>query len=107
VSVNAYTMVLTKINGFSSPQGLSSEKVMNTKKCLEKERSFSIELNNKQNLKNISLTNDSQENVLIEGNLGELKIARWVSEDILEVAGSVGVLRVNIAKQEILEVTQQ
>jgi hypothetical protein len=99
-------MVLTKINGFSSPQVFSSEKVMKTKKSLEKERSFSIELNSKQNLKNVSLNNDSQENVLIEGNLGELKIARWVSEDILEVAGSMGVLRINIAKQEIWEVTQ-
>lgn len=80
---------------------------MNTKKLLEKERSFSIELNSKHNIKNVTLDNSASENVLIEGTLGELQTAKWVSEDILEVAGAQGILRVNIAKQEVTEVKQQ
>jgi len=70
------------------------------------ERSFSIELKNKQNLKNITLNSSSTENVLLEGTIGELKTASFVSEDILEVVGSQGVLRVNVAKQEIMEAKQ-
>jgi hypothetical protein len=70
------------------------------------ERSFSIELKNKQNLKNITLNSSSTENVLLEGTIGELKTASFVSQDILEVVGSQGVLRVNVAKQEINEAKQ-
>lgn len=70
------------------------------------ERSFSIELKNKQNLKNVTLNSCSTENVLIEGTIGELKTASFVIDDILEVVGSQGVLRVNVAKQEITEAKQ-
>jgi hypothetical protein len=71
------------------------------------ERSFSIELRNKQNLKNVTLNSSSTENVLLEGTIGELKTASFVAEDLLEVVGSEGVLRVNVAKQEITEAKQQ
>ncbi len=70
------------------------------------ERSFSVELKNKQNLKNVTLNSSSTENVLLEGTIGELKTASFVSEDILEVVGYQGVLRVNVAKQEIMEAKQ-
>jgi hypothetical protein len=70
------------------------------------ERSFSIELKNKQNLKNVTLNNRSDECVLLEGTIGELKTASFVAQDILEVVGSQGVLRVNVAKQEIIEAKQ-
>jgi hypothetical protein len=70
------------------------------------ERSFSIELKNKHNLKNVTLNSSSTENVLLEGTIGELKTASFVIEDILEVVGSQGVLRVNIAKMEIMEAKQ-
>jgi len=70
------------------------------------ERSFSIELKNKQNLKNITLNNRSDECVLLEGTIGELKTANFVAQDILEVVGSQGVLRVNVTKQEITEAKQ-
>ena len=44
------------------------------------ERSFSIELKNKQNLKNVTLNSSSTENVLLEGTIGELKTASFVSK---------------------------
>jgi hypothetical protein len=67
------------------------------------ERSFSIELKTKQNLKNVALNSNSAENVLIDGTIGKLENAGFVSEDILEIVGSTGTLRINIAKQEITE----
>jgi hypothetical protein len=77
-----------------------------TKTTYLDERSFSIELKTKQNLKNITLNNEQAENVLIEGTIGHLENACFVSEDILEVTGSTGTLRVNISKQEITEAKQ-
>lgn len=71
------------------------------------ERSFSIELKTKQNLKNVTLNSSPAENVLIEGTIGKLENAGFVSEDILEIVGSTGTLRVNIAKQEITGAKQQ
>jgi hypothetical protein len=70
------------------------------------ERSFSIELKTKQNLRNVALNSNPAENVLIEGTIGKLENAGFVSEDILEIVGSTGTLRVNIAKQEITEAKQ-
>lgn len=77
------------------------------KKMEKKECFFSIELKSKQTLKNITLNDASQENVLIEGSIGKLNVADFVSEDIMEFVGSQGVLRVNVSKQEISEVKQQ
>ncbi len=74
---------------------------------MDKERSFSIELNSKQTLKNVTLNNGSNENVLIEGTIGGLVTAQFVEDDILEIAGTAGVLRVNIAKSEIAEAKKQ
>ncbi len=80
---------------------------MNTSKHLDKERSFSIELNSKQNLRTVTLGNSPAGNVLIEGTIGELEKASFVSEDILEVVGSMGVIRVNVAEPEVMEAKQQ
>jgi hypothetical protein len=66
-----------------------------------KERYFSIELNNKTNIKNLALTNNHHENVLIEGNLGELQYASFSEGVILEVVGDKGILRINLLPSEI------
>jgi len=70
-------------------------------KPAEKERSFSVELKSKVNVKNITLTNDSLENALIEGTIGELEHARFVDDMVLEVMGKKGVLRIDICENEI------
>jgi len=61
--------------------------MVNENKPMEKERSFSIELKSKVNLKNITLDNGSHENVLIEGTIGELEHAKFVEDVVLEVMG--------------------
>ena len=73
----------------------------------KKERVFSVELNSKRNLKNMTLTNGASDNVLLEGNIGELLQARFAEGVILEVVGKNGVLRVDLAESEILKMPQK
>jgi hypothetical protein len=68
---------------------------------INKERSFSVELKSKANLKNVTMTNGGQENVLIEGTIGELLRAEFAEGIILEIVGSNGVLRINLTEKEI------
>ena len=75
--------------------------MVNENKPIEKDRSFSIELKSKVNLKNITLNNDSQENALIEGTIGKLVHAEFVDDMVLEVLGKKGVLRIDISENEI------
>ena len=79
---------------------------MNESKPTEKERSFSIELKSKTNLKNITLNNDPQENALIEGTIGKLEHAEFVEDMVLEVMGKKGVLRIDIRENEIRRKTE-
>jgi hypothetical protein len=67
----------------------------------DKERFFSIELNSRAHLKNVTLTNGSHDSVLLEGTLGELVQATFADGIILEVVGKKGVLRINLGEEEI------
>ena len=75
--------------------------MLNEKKPKEKERSFSIDLRSKVDLKNITLNESLQENALIEGTIGKLEHAGFVDDMILEVLGTKGVLRIDISENEI------
>jgi len=70
-------------------------------KFVENERFFSVELKSKDNLKNVSLTNGGQENVLVEGSIGELQRAEFCEGVILEIVGDKGVLRINLSLDDI------
>jgi hypothetical protein len=70
-------------------------------KQMEKGRSFSIQLKSKVNLKNITLSDSSQENALIEGTIGELEKAEFVEDNVLEVLGRKGVLRIDLSENEV------
>ena len=66
------------------------------------ERFFSIELNSKHQIKNMTLTNNGQkESTLIEGTIGNLVEASFTEGIILEVTGTKGVLRLDLQEQEI------
>lgn len=65
------------------------------------ERFFSVELKSKAHLRNITLTNGSVDSALIEGTLGELIQASFAEDEILEVVGTKGILRINLTQQEI------
>ncbi|MGA2524565.1 MAG: hypothetical protein ABSF65_10495 [Candidatus Bathyarchaeia archaeon] len=66
-----------------------------------KERFFSVELKSKVSLKNVTMTNGGLENVLVEGTIGELQRAEFAEGVILEVVGDKGVLRINLAQEDI------
>jgi hypothetical protein len=68
---------------------------------MEEERSFSVELKSKVNLKNMTLNDRSQENAVIEGTIGKLEHAEFVEDTVLEVQGMKGVLRIDISENEI------
>ena len=67
----------------------------------EKARFFSVELKSKVNLKNVTVRDSSQEDVLVEGTLGKLQHAEFADGVVLEVFGDKGVLRVNLAIDDI------
>jgi hypothetical protein len=74
---------------------------------IESERFFSVELKSKSHLKNVTLTNGSADSALIEGTLGELVQANFFEDIILEVVGSKGSFRINLARSEIKEAKKQ
>lgn len=68
----------------------------------EKERSFSVELGCRSDLKNVSLANGGHgENVLVEGTIGGLRAAGFSEGVVLEVVGSRGVLRIDLKEDEV------
>jgi hypothetical protein len=73
----------------------------------ESERFFSVELKSKTHLKNVTLTNGTADNALIEGTLGELVEATIAEDIVLEVVGTKGTLRINLARNEIMEARKQ
>jgi hypothetical protein len=65
------------------------------------ERFFSIELKSKTSLKNVALTNALNENVLVEGTVGQLERAEFAEGVILQIVGNKGVLRIDLSENEI------
>ncbi len=66
-----------------------------------KERVFSVELESKNYLKNVTLNDGANENVVVEGTLGNLLHATFEEDIILEVAGTKGILRLDLRSDEI------
>jgi hypothetical protein len=93
-----------KTNGCPQPLNYSGER--NTKKIAQ-ERFFSVELKSKVNLKSVTLTNGGQENVLIEGSIGELQRAEFADGVVLEVVGNEGVFRINLSRDDIKQKEQE
>jgi len=65
------------------------------------QRAFSIELESKEYLKNISLSNSADSKVLIEGFLGELEETSLVEGVMVEIKGAGGVLRIELNEEEL------
>ena len=78
---------------------------MESQKNDSKERVFSVQLESKKNLKNVTLTSGSSDNVLVEGTIGELVRASFEEGVILEVVGKNGVLRLDLGAEEIQKTT--
>ena len=68
---------------------------------ITKERFFSVELKSKACLNNVTLADNGPENVLLEGTIGNLKHAEFAENAIFVVTGDKGVLRINLAQEDI------
>ncbi len=66
-----------------------------------KERTFSVELESKASLKSVKVTQGVQDDVLIEGTIGELVEACFTEGIVLEVVGQKGVVRLDLTPEEI------
>ncbi len=71
-------------------------------KIRDKEMFFSIELESKTSLKSLSLTNDDNNNALVEGTLGNLVNASFIEDEILEIIGEKGIFRINLMRIELI-----
>jgi len=59
-------------------------------------QTFSATLDSKEQIKNISLTEDLYQKVFIEADLGKLKQVKLTEGLLLEIVGSKGVLRIDM-----------
>ena len=62
---------------------------------------FSIELTSKNFVKRLAIPSDSDDKVLIEGFLGELKEICITEGIILELQGTNGILRIDLSEEEL------
>ena len=62
---------------------------------------FSVELASKNFVKRFAITSDNDDKVLIEGYLGELTEIGITEGIILEIHGTNGILRIDLAAEEL------
>ena len=72
-----------------------------------KGRYFSTELKSKANIKDITFSNDSHENVLVKETIGELVQAGFANDMALVVASDKGIFRVNLTAIDIRKKQEQ
>jgi hypothetical protein len=63
------------------------------------EHTFSIEMGSRRSLRNVTLSESSQEAVLIEGALGGIEEITLHEDIMLEIKGSNGTLRIDIDRE--------
>ena len=64
--------------------------------------SFSIEMHSKEFVKNITVSNESQEKVFFEGVLGELLCLKYIEGMVLTVIGTNGIIRIDLSEEKLL-----
>ena len=69
----------------------------------ESGRGLSVEMKQRKHVKNITLSEEGGDHVLFEGNLGQLLELSMVDQRVLEVKGVNGVLRIDLALEELEE----
>jgi len=62
---------------------------------------FSVEIESKKHLTNVSISNKPHERVVIEGYLGELSEIEMIENVLIQFNGANGVLRIDLSKDEL------
>ena len=70
------------------------------------ERTFSVEIASKSDVRQMVISNHAGDSVLFEGSLGDLEDICLVEDVSLEVRGTKGVLRIDLAKDELKRIFQ-
>ena len=65
------------------------------------EHTFSVEMKSKRYVRNISISDEDYNRVLLEGFLGELDRLSLIEGRMLEIKGSNGTLRVDLSEDEL------
>ncbi len=73
------------------------------KEVVAEERFFSLELRSKDAVRVVSLGNGNGDRVTIEGTVGRLELVEFVEDSILELVGTAGTLRVDLAREELVK----
>jgi hypothetical protein len=79
-------------------------------KMIQKEKcSFSISLNDKKTIKHITIGNESNSKVLIEGDIGIINGIEVVDDTLLEIRGRNGAMGISLPKNilEKLKIKQE
>jgi len=71
------------------------------------DRGVSVEMNQRKHVKTMMFTAESGDDVLFEGNLGQLNELSMVDDRVLEVRGINGILRVDLALEELEELASK
>lgn len=72
-----------------------------------KERGFSVEMDSKNHVRSLVVSDESRGKVLIEGNLGELRELEMVEEIVLQMKGTKGTLRVDLDNRDIRKLLEK
>jgi len=67
------------------------------------ERFFSLELKSKDAVKTASFGNGRGEHVTVEGTIGTLQCAGFEENSVLELVGTAGTLRVDLAREDLIK----
>lgn len=61
---------------------------------------FSIEMRSRDHVKRISISDNSRDSVVFEGELGDINGLRLVEGQMLEMRGVNGILRIDMSDEE-------
>ena len=70
-------------------------------KSKKKNGFFSVEIESKKHLTNVSISNNSRERVLIEGFLGDFSEIERIEKVLIQFKGAYGVLRIDLSEDEL------
>jgi hypothetical protein len=68
---------------------------------------FSVEMKSKMHVRSISISNETKDRVLFEGDLGDLEEVAFIGGSMLEVRGTNGVLRIELGEDETRKLMSQ
>ena len=73
----------------------------------KKRRSFSVELESKEYVRNVTITENYLDRVLLEGEFGDIESLSMIDSEVLEIIGQYGTIRIDVTRAELRGLTDQ